>query len=330
MHDTDTLKHHTPLLSCRNLSVTFHLDGIAGHAVRGVDFDVLPKRTLGIVGESGCGKSVTALSILGLLPKPPALINSGSILFNNKDLILLPLKELQSVRGKSISMIFQDPMTSLNPVLTCGSQIIEALQAHSTITNKEALTISQSLLEQVGIRESRRVLSQYPHQLSGGMLQRIMIAIALSCSPQLLIADEPTTALDVTVQARILDLLQYLQSTRDMSMILITHDLGVVSDIAHDIIVMYAGLVVEQATAQNLFDEPLHPYTQALFETLPDIAARKKRLAVIPGEVPNPQTLPAGCPFHPRCTRCMEKCKTDMPALTKKSDTRAVRCFLYE
>jgi oligopeptide/dipeptide ABC transporter ATP-binding protein len=295
-----------------------------------VSFDVPFRKTLGIVGESGCGKSVTALSILRLVPSPPARTDHGKIIYDGKDLVSLDKEGIRAIRGKEISMIFQDPMSSLNPVYTCGFQIEETILQHMAFTKKQANDRALEMLEKVGIREPKRALESYPHQMSGGMLQRVMIAMSLVCSPKLLIADEPTTALDVTVQAKILDLLLELQESLDMSMIMITHDLGIVCDVSHEVMVMYAGVVVEQACVRDLFDEPLHPYTRALFGTIPYIVKRASRLEVIPGEVPNPLKLPSGCPFHPRCGKRFERCEKETPALQEKDGGRKVRCFLYE
>ena len=318
-------------LSCRNLTVSFRGDDNRSfRVVSDISFDVPLHGTLGIVGESGCGKSITALSILRLIPNPPGCIENGSITFENKNLLALSDKEIHAIRGNKISMIFQDPMTSLNPVMTCGSQVIEAIRLHRTTTARQARTIALDLFEKVGIPEPLRRLRCYPHELSGGMRQRVMIAMALACNPSLLIADEPTTALDVTVQARILDLLHDLQQARALSMILITHDLGIVYDAATTVLVMYAGRVMEYAPTAALFDSPLHPYTQNLLQTLPVLDAPDKRLTVIPGEVPSPQSPVTGCPFHPRCTRCMDQCKIAIPELINKTSQHQVRCFLYE
>ncbi len=299
-------------------------------AVRGLSFSLEEKTTLGIVGESGCGKSLTALSIMRLVPAPYGFIEKGDIVFNDKNLLSLPEKEMQKIRGGAISLIFQDPMTSLNPVFTCGMQIMESIFHHMSKSAAEALDLTHKILKEVGINDTDRVIASYPHQLSGGMRQRVMIAMALVCSPKLLIADEPTTALDVTVQARILDLLHSLQKSKHMSMIMITHNLGIVGDIAHNVMVMYAGLMMEYAPVEKLFDTPLHPYTVNLLETVPHLNKKKTRLTVIPGEVPTLSSIPSGCPFHPRCSRCMDRCKVGEPPLTTVSDNHQVRCFLYE
>lgn len=318
------------LLSVEELHVSFESDEGVARAVRGVSFSVEPQKTLGIVGESGCGKSVSALSALRLIPQPPGKIGPGRIVFNNRELLGLSEAEMRSIRGKDISMIFQDPMTSLNPVYTCGSQIEEALRLHKGATKSDAHAQAIDMLARVGIPTPSRTADSYPHQLSGGMRQRVMIAMALCCSPQLLIADEPTTALDVTVQATILDLLQHLQESLRMSMIIISHDLGIVSDMAHDILVMYAGETAEQAPAADIFSNPLHPYTQALLQTIPSLTGDRNRLTVIPGEVPNPLHIPEGCPFHPRCAKVMDRCKSEHPPLFRTETSHPVRCFLYE
>ncbi|MCL2690433.1 MAG: ABC transporter ATP-binding protein [Chitinispirillia bacterium] len=318
-------------LSVKDLQVTFSIQKQKARAVSGVSFDLGDTRTLGIVGESGCGKSITALSIMRLIPSPPGKIESGTIHFGEKELLSLSEKEMCKVRGKSISMIFQDPMTSLNPVFTCGNQIAEALRLHKGIRGKDAAALGMELLGEVGITEHNRAWSSYPHQLSGGMRQRIMIAMALSCSPKLLIADEPTTALDVTVQAKLLELLKKLQDSKNMSMILITHNLGIVADMAHDVMVMYAGEVMESAPSQILFDSPLHPYTASLLKTIPSIEKRAERLTVIPGSVPTILDIPAGCPFHPRCEKSTKRCETEHPELhCVDGGKHHVRCHHYE
>jgi oligopeptide/dipeptide ABC transporter ATP-binding protein len=316
-------------LSCRNLHVSFHTDEGVGRAVCGLSFDVGEKKTLGIVGESGCGKSVTALSVMRLVPEPPGRIEQGEIEFGGKDILRLPQNEMRALRGNKISMIFQDPMTSLNPVFTCGYQIREAIVFHKNMGGRAAGGLVEAMLDKVGIPRPKETAAAYPHQLSGGMRQRVMIAMALSCGPHLLIADEPTTALDVTVQARILDLLLHLQQSLDMSMIMITHDLGVVADIAHDVLVMYAGEAMEYTETRSLFAKPLHPYTKGLLATLPLLDKKQKRLTVIPGEVPSPLAIPGGCPFHPRCGSRMERCSKEHPDLYQPEPGHQVRCFLY-
>jgi oligopeptide/dipeptide ABC transporter ATP-binding protein len=320
-------------LSCSGLRVSFRVQKRVACAVRGVSFSVGDRRTLGIVGESGCGKSVTAAAIMRLIPTPPGRIEAGSIRFEDKDLLSIPEKQMRGVRGRRISMVFQDPMTSLNPVLTCGYQTAEPLILHRGLSKREAAELSMELFSEVGIAEPKRVFSGYPHNLSGGMRQRVMIAMALACQPKLLIADEPTTALDVTVQARLLELLKNLQDAKDMSMILITHNLGIVAGMAHDVIVMYAGEVVESAPAAVLFASPRHPYTDCLLKTIPSIEKRGERLTVIPGTVPTPLEIPEGCPFHPRCPKAIERCKKEHPELCCVDGDNGghyVRCHLYE
>ena len=289
-------------------------------AVDGVSFDVERGTTLGIVGESGCGKSVTALSIMGLIPKPPARIVSGAIRFEGKELTRLSERELEDLRGSELAMIFQDPMTSLNPTLTIGTQITETLRRHFDMSNEQAERRAVELLEEVRIPRAKARLKDYPHRYSGGMRQRVMIAIALSCNPKLLIADEPTTALDVTVQAGVLDLLEELREEHEMAMIIITHDMGVVAEAADDVVVMYAGQIVEQASALELFDHPEHPYTEALLGALPSLegsGGREARLTSIPGRPPDLLDPPSACRFAPRCPHASlgDYCTVEAPEL---------------
>jgi oligopeptide/dipeptide ABC transporter ATP-binding protein len=293
-----------PLLEVSDLRTYFSTRQGTVQAVDGVSFSVEKGRTLGIVGESGCGKSVTALSIMGLIPKPPARIESGSVVFEGSDLTKLSEKELEDVRGRQIAMIFQDPMTSLNPTFKIGTQITETLRRHLDMTKDQARARAVELLEEVGIPHAAERLDDYPHRFSGGMRQRVMIAIALSCNPNLLIADEPTTALDVTIQAQILDLLERLREEHQMAMIIITHDMGVVAEAADDVAVMYAGQIVEQASALELFGNPEHPYTEALLGALPQLEGegiREGRLTAIPGRPPDLVDPPEGCRFAARC-----------------------------
>jgi oligopeptide/dipeptide ABC transporter ATP-binding protein len=292
------------LLDVRDLRTYFHTREGVVRAVDGVSFEVNTGRTLGIVGESGCGKSVTALSIMGLLPTPPARIEGGAVMFEGRDLTTLPERRLEDIRGAEIGMIFQDPMTSLNPTLTIGTQITETLRRHLDLDKKAARKRAVELLQEVRIPHAERRLDDYPHRYSGGMRQRVMIAIAISCNPKLLIADEPTTALDVTVQAQVLDLLEDLRRGHEMAMIVITHDMGVVAEVADDVLVMYAGEVVEQAPAEELFGSPEHPYTEALLSALPQVEAegvREGRLTTIPGRPPDLVDPPEACRFAPRC-----------------------------
>ena len=298
-----------PLLDVRNLEVSFNTARGNVRAVRGVSFSIFPGQTLAIVGESGCGKSVTSLSVLRLIPSPPGKVLGGEIVFNGQDLLKADERHLRAVRGGEIAMIFQEPMTSLNPVYTVGDQIVEAITLHQHATGSAARKIAEKAMADVGIADPARRMDTYPHQLSGGMRQRIMIAMALSCEPELLVADEPTTALDVTIQAQILDLLRKLQGERKMAIQLITHDLGVVAENADTVAVMYAGRVVEFADVEPLFDGPAHPYTAGLLRSVPRLGSHVERLETIAGNVPNPADLPSGCKFHPRCDRTREFAK---------------------
>jgi oligopeptide/dipeptide ABC transporter ATP-binding protein len=308
-----------PLLEVNDLRTHFFTREGVVRAVDGVDFSLEKGKTLGIVGESGCGKSVTALSIMGLIPKPPAKIVSGSVLWEGRDLTTLSERQLEDVRGREIAMIFQDPMTSLNPTLTIGTQITETIRRHYDVSQAQANKKAIELMDEVRIPRASERLKDYPHRFSGGMRQRVMIAIALSCDPKLLIADEPTTALDVTVQASVLDLLDDLRHEHDMSMIIITHDMGVVAEAADEIIVMYAGQVVEQATTLDLFDNPEHPYTEALLGALPQLEGegiRQGRLTAIPGRPPDLIDPPRACRFAPRCRYAGgDSCTEQMPEL---------------
>ena len=319
-----------PLLELIDLRTYFYTRAGVVQAVDGVSFAVEPGRTLGIVGESGCGKSVTALSIMGLLPRPPAKIVSGSVRFDGRELTTLSERELEDVRGRQIAMVFQDPMTALNPTLTIGTQIVEVLQRHLGLDRAAARRRAAELLEEVGIPRARERLDDYPHRFSGGMRQRVVIAIAIACEPRLLIADEPTTALDVTVQAQVLDLLDDLRRERQMAMILITHNMGVVAESADEVAVMYAGQIVEQAAARDLFRRPEHPYTEALLAALPDIddtEARRRRLAAIPGRPPDLLDPPAACRFAARCpfANCSDTCALEPPPLRELRPGHLVR-----
>ena len=318
-----------PLLSLRHLVTAFDTDEGYLRAVDDVSFDVYPGQTLGIVGESGCGKSVTSLSILRLIPSPPGFIERGEALFQGRDLFQLSEREMQKVRGNDISMIFQEPMTSLNPVYTVGSQIIEAIRLHRSMSRKSARLRAIELLDLVGIPAPAERVDSYPHTLSGGMRQRAMIAMALACEPRLLIADEPTTALDVTIQAQILDLLRSLQAELGMSIIFISHDLGVMAEFADEIAVMYAGKVVEHAKTEALFAVPRHPYTRGLLRSLPSQRNRGARLPTIPGIVPDLRELPPGCRFQDRCERATEVCRVEEPALELVVEAE-VACFHAE
>jgi len=309
-----------PLLRITNLSVHFRTGNGLVRAVDGASYDVERGETLAVVGESGCGKSVTAMAVLGLLPKPPAEIPSGSIVFDGEELLTASPERLRAIRGNRISMIFQEPMTSLNPVFTIGDQIMEGLLLHRGLSREDARKEAAHLLDLVRIPAPEQRLGEYPHQLSGGMRQRVMIAMALACRPELLIADEPTTALDVTVQAQILELLRELSRELGMSLVLITHDLGVVAETAARVVVMYAGTVVERATVLSLFDRPRHPYTAGLFLSLPSHEGNEERLRPIEGTVPDAMSLPSGCRFHPRCPFAMPLCRERAPVLTLRSN----------
>jgi oligopeptide/dipeptide ABC transporter ATP-binding protein len=317
------------LLSVRGLKTYFATDDGDARAVDGVSFDVGEGRTVALVGESGCGKSVTALSILRLVPNPPGRIVDGAVWMDGTDLLKVPESAMRAIRGNRISMIFQEPMTSLNPVFRVGKQIEAVIRLHRRTSPHDARAQVIQLLDKVGIPSPEERIDDYPHQLSGGMRQRVMIAMALACKPRLLIADEPTTALDVTIQAQILDLLRALQSETGMSVLLITHDLGIVAETAERVAIMYAGQIVEEAATEALFAEPKHPYTRGLFASLPTLDGARKRLQTIPGQVPAATRFPDGCRFHPRCAYCMEICKTRMPDdFVVGTDHRAA-CWLY-
>jgi oligopeptide/dipeptide ABC transporter ATP-binding protein len=320
------------LLSVNNLTVAFRTDDGCFRAVEDVSFDMRQGEKLGLVGESGCGKSVTALTLMRLLPAPPASIEGGQVLFQGRDVVALPEQEMRRLRGDRIAMIFQEPMTALNPLHRVGDQVAEVLRLHRGYGKREAMREAVALLEKVQIPEARRRAKDYPHQLSGGMRQRIVIAMALACRPDLLIADEPTTALDVTVQAQILDLLEQLTAENGSSVLMITHDMGIVAQLCDRVLIMYAGQIVETALVGELFAQPLHPYTQGLLRSLPRIgpSAGHERLFSIPGTVPDPQHFPVGCRFHPRCEHATDQCALQMPELERSGETRAVRCWHWE
>ena len=316
-----------PILSVRGLTTTFRTESGVFPAVDDVSFEVAPGEVLGIVGESGSGKSVTALSILGLLPDPPGRIASGSIRFDGREVVGLPAKELRALRGPSIGMIFQEPMTSLNPVFKIGEQIVETIRAHERVTRAAARKRAVGLLERVGIAMAERRLDDYPHQLSGGMRQRVMIAIALACSPRLLLADEPTTALDVTIQAQLLDLLRDIQRETSMAVVIITHNMGVIAEFADRVLVLYAGRVAEQGAVDAVFSTPRHPYTVGLLGSTPSLEREDARLTTIPGVLPQLwQTLP-GCRFAPRCGRRTDACTAARPPLVDFAGGQRVACF---
>ena len=318
------------LLEVRNLKTYFYTDAGVGKAVDDVSFSLDRGKTLGIVGESGCGKSVTSLSIMRLVDPVTGRYEGGEILFDGKDILKLPEKEMQQLRGNRLSMIFQEPMTLLNPVFTVGFQISESLMLHKGMDKKQARARAIELLEMVGVPEPARRVDEYPHQLSGGMRQRVMIAMALSGDPELLIADEPTTALDVTIQAQILELLKTLQKQLNMSIIIITHDLGVIAEMADEVAVMYAGDIVEKAPMRALFDDPKHPYTIGLMDSIPDINQNVTRLRTLEGLVPSLYDMPSGCRFAPRCQYACPECEAARVGLTELENGRQVRCRRYE
>lgn len=315
------------ILEIENLHVGFSQFGESVEIIRDVSFNIEKGETLGIVGESGCGKSMTALAIMRLIKSPPGVI-TGRIAMGDRNLLALSEREMRSVRGKDISMIFQEPMTSLNPVLTIGTQLMETVRFHQKISLAEARKRSVEMLKSVGIAMPEQRINEYPHQLSGGMRQRVMIAMALSCKPKLLIADEPTTALDVTIQAQILDLMSHLGDETGTAIMLITHDLGVVNEVCSRALIFYCGRIVEEAATKDLFKNPLHPYTQGLLNSLPKPG--KHRLYVIPGAVPSPKDFPSGCVFHPRCGQASERCRQIEPGYLQVSAGHKVACWLYD
>jgi len=316
-----------PLLQVRGLRTTFRGEQGEVPAVDGVDLRVERGRTLGIVGESGCGKSVTALSIMGLVPQPPGRIAAGEILLDGEDLLKAKPGRMRDLRGDQLAMIFQEPMTSLNPAFPVGNQIAEALLRHREIGKEEAAKAAIEMLRRVRIPSPERRAADYPHQLSGGMRQRVMIAMALACDPKLLIADEPTTALDVTIQAQILELMRELREEFGTAIILITHDLGVIAELADDVAVMYAGKVVERCPAEKLFAEPQHPYTIGLLGSIPRLHLERERLAAIDGFVPDAAALPKGCSFHPRCPFAIDRCSVETPPLVEIQAGHSVACW---
>ena len=323
--------HTAPVLEVENLTTVFGLRDGAVHAVNGVSFSLRPGELLGVVGESGSGKSVTMMSMLRLLPMPPARVAAGRVLFQGRDLVTMDDESLRRVRGPGIGFVFQDPMTSLNPVYSVGYQLAEPLRAHLGLSKTQARARAAALLALVGIPSPEARLDDYPHQFSGGMRQRVMIAIALSCDPRVLIADEPTTALDVTIQAQIIALVKDLRARLGMAVVWITHDLGVVAGIADRVLVMYAGQVVESAAVQALYDNPAHPYTRALFETLPSVTgARRDKLRTIAGQPPILGAAPAACPFAPRCAEAHDRCRKANPPLIAVAEGHAAACWLAE
>jgi peptide/nickel transport system ATP-binding protein len=319
----------TALLEVKELRTSFkHESGTEFSPVDGVSFSANSGRTLGIVGESGCGKSVTSLSIMGLLPKGQGRISAGTVMFEGKDLAALSPQDMRKLRGDRMAMIFQEPMTSLNPAFNIGNQLIEGIKAHRDINAKEAKSVAIDMLRRVRIPSPEQRMNEYPHKLSGGMRQRVMIAMALSCEPKLLIADEPTTALDVTVQAQVLDLMRTLQEETGTAIILITHDLGVIAELADDVVVMYSGQVVERASVHQLFSNPQHPYTIGLLGSIPKLYAEQSRLNAIEGQVPNPMVRVEGCRFAPRCPFAVERCKRERPRMMNIGRGHEASCWL--
>ncbi|HEY0525665.1 MAG TPA: ABC transporter ATP-binding protein [Stellaceae bacterium] len=317
-----------PLLDVRDLRTYFATDDGEFRAVDGVSLSISPGWTLGVVGESGCGKSITSLSIMGLVPQPPGRIAGGQVLFDGADLLKLPPSALRDLRGSALSMIFQEPMTSLNPAFTVGNQIVEVVRRHRRATSRAgARDHAVEMLRKVGIPSPERRVDEYPHKLSGGMRQRVMIAMALACNPKLLIADEPTTALDVTIQAQIIDLMRALRDETGTAIMLITHDLGVIAELADEVIVMYAGKVVERSPVAALFEDPQHPYTVGLLGAIPKLHADQPRLATIEGTVPNPRDMPAGCRFNPRCPFAVDRCRREEPPLAEVRPGHAAACW---
>lgn len=317
------------ILEVKDLNVRFHTAGGTVKAVNGLDYTLMAGDALGIVGESGSGKSISSMTVMRLLQEGKNLEMEGSVVYKGQEILELSQSEMDKIRGNEISMIFQEPMTSLNPILTCGYQIAEPLMIHNKIKKKQALAQALELMKSVGIANPEERMHQYPHQMSGGMRQRIMIAIALACNPSLIIADEPTTALDVTIQAQILNLMQKLNKEKGTAIIMITHDLGVVSELCKNVIVMYTGHSVEYAEVEELFSNPLHPYTKGLINSIPEVGDEKDVLETIDGVVPNPTEEMIGCTFCPRCTVAMDRCSKEKPPMIKMADNHQVRCWLY-
>ena len=315
------------ILQVKDLQVEYRTDEATIYAVNGIDLQVRRNMTLGLVGETGAGKTTTALSIMNLIPDQVGVITGGSIELEGKDVLTLPDSDMNAIRGKDVAMIFQDPMTALNPVFTVGDQIAETLMIHEKLDKKEALEKAGQMLETVGIPAERA--KEYPSQFSGGMKQRVVIAIGLACNPKLLIADEPTTALDVTIQAQVLEIMQNLKETYQMGLIMITHDLGIVAEICDEVAVMYAGRIVEYGTLEDVFEHTLHPYTEGLFNSLPNINDRRHQLTPIPGLMPDPSKLPQGCAFAPRCRYATEACRAEQPGKRWVSSTHYVACSAY-
>lgn len=318
------------LVEFKDVHTYFYTEAGTVKAVNGVSYKIKEGETVCVVGESGCGKSVTALSLMRLIAAPQGEIVKGNISFDGKDITSLSEEEMMSIRGNDISMIFQEPMTSLNPVFTVGNQIMESIMLHQKLDKKQARDKAIEMVKLVGIPRAEAIVDSYPHELSGGMRQRIMIAMALSCNPKLLIADEPTTALDVTIQAQILDLMRDIKQKTQTSIMLITHDLGVVAEMADYVVVMYAGKVIEEGPVNDIFKNPLHPYTRGLLKSKPVINQEADRLYSIPGQVPNPIGMKDSCYFHERCEHCMEICKTQIPTIKYYDEQHKISCFLYD
>lgn len=322
---SSVVKQDCALVEVKDLVVEFKTERAIVHALNGVSLQIRRGESLGLVGEAGAGKTTTALGILNLMSKEAAQVKRGDITYNGQSVFAMSNRELLEMRGGKVSMIFQNPLTSLNPVFTVGEQIAMLLRKHRHMGRKEALKEASHLLEMVGIAGSR--ISDYPHQFSGGMRQRVGIAAALACKPELLIADEPTTALDVTIQAQILELMKQLQEEYDTSLLMITHNLGIISELCQRVAVMYAGRIIEEGSVKKVFAHPAHPYTVGLLNALPKLTGPRERLTAIPGHVADPENLPTGCSFHPRCAKCTERCKMEIPAMDKLSDGHCVACF---
>jgi peptide/nickel transport system ATP-binding protein len=325
------MRERKTILDVQGLQTTFFTDDGEIPAVDNIDFHIREGEVLGIVGESGCGKSVTSLSIMGLVPSPPGKITAGKILFQDKDLTKLPERKMRNIRGNDIAMIFQEPMTSLNPLFTIGDQLREAVKIHKKDWSKKQIQARAiEMMQLVGLPRAEGLMKEYPHQLSGGMRQRVMIAMALLCDPKVLIADEPTTALDVTIQAQILKLIKNLNARLDTAVLLITHDLGVVAETCERVIVMYAGKIVEEGPVKTIFKDPQHPYTRGLLESVPDMRFKKERLYSIPGNVPKPGSVRTGCRFAARCEFAFDRCVAEDPPLYQTADNHQTRCFLFD
>ena len=322
------MSDNTKLIDIQGLKVEYQTDEAVVHALEGLNLTLGTGETLGLVGETGAGKTTLALSIMGLIADPPGKITQGEINFKGQNLLKLPEAEMRKVRGGKISMIFQDPMTSLNPIIPVDEQVAEMIGLHTKLNKAEALKKALEMLETVGIQADRA--SEYPHQFSGGMKQRVVIAIALACNPELLIADEPTTALDVTIQAQVLELMKNLKTDFDTSMIMITHDLGIVAEICDHVAIMYAGRIVESAPTATFYDNPVHPYTIGLFESIPDVEQERDELMVIAGLPPDPTDMPPGCPFHPRCSKATERCSQEAPVPVEIEPGHFVSCFIEQ